>query len=317
MCTPRGPRLRRSAPYARLLCRCSPQSCQQAVHMSVGRVPHARVICPQDLWTAGFPAPRGARSVWARVVTTRTPDTPGTPASGMRSRLPRPPLPHVRAAATRPRADGPRFGGGSPYSRTRPSGGRPRWEHDELEHRLLHRGAAVGGARVRGRGPVRTIRRLRRPHAAAGQRRRAVRAGLDAAVQGRDRRRGRVGPRHRLLPAGARDDLRRDGRPLRSRRAGRPGHHRGRAAASRRAGPGRRRAVPPHAVGQRADRGQRRLLRRDRPREGDPAPAGRRRHPDRADGVRRRGPGRRRRRPGPGRRSTRSPTSGPRRTTRR
>ena len=63
----------------------------------------------------------------------------------------------------------------------------------------------------------------------------------------------------------------------------------------------RRRALPPHAVGQRPDRGQRRLLRRDRPREGDPAPAGRRRHQDRADRLRRRGPGRRRRRPGAGR----------------
>ena len=41
----------------------------------------------------------------------------------------------------------------------------------------------------------------------------------------------------------------------------------------------RRGAVPPHALGQRADRRQRRLLRRDRPREGDPAPARRRRAP--------------------------------------
>ena len=42
-----------------------------------------------------------------------------------------------------------------------------------------------------------------------------------------------------------------------------------------------------------------------------------RRHPDRADGLRRRGRGRRRRRRRRSRRSTRSPTSGPRRTTRR
>ena len=63
----------------------------------------------------------------------------------------------------------------------------------------------------------------------------------------------------------------------------------------------RRRALPPHALGQRPDRGQRRLLRRDRPREGHPAPPRRRRHQDRADRLRRRGPGRRRRRPGAGR----------------
>ena len=65
--------------------------------------------------------------------------------------------------------------------------------------------------------------------------------------------------------------------------------------------PHRRRPLPPHAVGQRADRGQRRLLRRDRAREGDPAPPRRRRHQDRADGLRRPGPGRRHRRPGAGR----------------
>ena len=87
----------------------------------------------------------------------------------------------------------------------------------------------------------------RRPDPAAGQRRRAERARLDAAVQGRDRRRHRVGPRRGLLPPGARDDLRRDHRPLRPRRAGRPDHRRRRAAAPRRAGPDRRRAVPPHA----------------------------------------------------------------------
>ena len=100
---------------------------------------------------------------------------------------------------------------------------------------------------------------------------------------------------------GPRADPRRDHRPLRPGRAGRPGHRRGRAAAPGRARPGRRRPLPPHPLGQRADRGQRRLLRRDRPREGDPAPARRRRHPDRADRLRRRGPGRRRRRRGAGR----------------
>ena len=43
------------------------------------------------------------------------------------------------------------------------------------------------------------------------------------------------------------------------------------------------------------------LLRRDRAREGDPAPPGRRRHQDRPDRLRRRGPGRRHRRQRPGR----------------
>ena len=91
----------------------------------------------------------------------------------------------------------------------------------------------------------------------------------------------------------------------------------GRAEPARRAAAGRRRAVPPHALGQRPDRRQRRLLRDDRAREGDPAPAGRRRHQDRAAGLRRRG--RRRRRPStsPSRRSTRSARSARRRTTRR
>ena len=125
----------------------------------------------------------------------------------------------------------------------------------------------------------------------------------------------RGAPGRGLLPSGPRDHLRRDHRPLRPGRAGRPDHRRERAAATRRARPHRRRAVPPHAVGQRADRGERRLLRRDRPREGHPAAAGRGRHPHRADGLRR--PGRSsttsstRHRP----RSTRSPTGARRRTT--
>ena len=50
----------------------------------------------------------------------------------------------------------------------------------------------------------------------------------------------------------------------------------------------RRRALPAHALGLGPDRRQRRLLRRHRPREGGPAPAGRGRHQDRPDGVRRR-----------------------------
>ena len=65
----------------------------------------------------------------------------------------------------------------------------------------------------------------------------------------------------------------------------------------------RRRAVPAHPDRHRADRGQRRVLRRNRRREGDPAPPGGGRHPDRAARVRRgRGCRRRRRgRPCPGR----------------
>ena len=90
-----------------------------------------------------------------------------------------------------------------------------------------------------------------------------------------------------------------------------------RAPAPGRAGPHRRRPLPPHPLGQRPDRRQRRLLRRDRAREGDPAPAGRRRHQDRPDGLRRRRArsttSSTRRRP----RSTRSPTAVPPRTTRR
>ena len=156
-----------------------------------------------------------------------------------------------------------------------------------------------------------------RPHPAAGQRRRAERARLDAALQGLHRRRQRGAPRRRLLPSGPRGHLRRDHRPLRPRRAGRPDHGRQRAAAPRRAGPDRWRPLPPHPVGQRPDRRQRRLLRRDRAREGDPAAPRRRRHPHRADGLRRPGSSSTtwstRRRP----RSTRSPTAAARRTTRR
>ncbi len=138
---------------------------------------------------------------------------------------------------------------------------------------------------------------LVRPDAPAGPRRRAERARLDADLQGRHRRRQRADRWRRLLPTRPRVDLRRDRRPLRPWRAGRPGHRLGRAAPPGRAAEGRRGAVPPHAVGQRPDRRQRRLLRHDRAGEGDPAQAGRRRHQDRADGVRRGG----RRRPDGGR----------------
>ena len=67
--------------------------------------------------------------------------------------------------------------------------------------------------------------------------------GVDAALQGRHRRRQRGAPRRRLLPAGPRDHLRRDHRPLRPRRAGRPDHGRQRAPAARRARRGS--AAPP------------------------------------------------------------------------
>ena len=96
-----------------------------------------------------------------------------------------------------------------------------------------------------------------------------------------------------------------DPRPLRPRRAGRRDHRLGRADPHRAAAPARRHAVPAHADLRGADRRQCRLLRGDRRRAGDPAPAGRGRHPDRPARLRRRRrPGRRRRRggrPRPGR----------------
>ena len=141
----------------------------------------------------------------------------------------------------------------------------------------------------------------RRPDPAAGHGGGAVGARRDDDHQGRHRRRRRDAPRRRLLPALPRDDPRRDHRPLRPRRAGRHGHRRRRAAARGRAAAGRRGALPAHAHLVGADRRQRLLLRRDRPREGGPAPAGRRRHPHRAVRLRRRGRRRRPRRPGPGR----------------
>ena len=156
-------------------------------------------------------------------------------------------------------------------------------------------GADRGGLPGVERTPERS-RRVVRPHAAAGRPGRAERARRHDAVQGRHRRRGRGGPRRGLLPAGARDHLRGGPRPVRPGRAGRRGHGRGRADQARRPDPDRRHGVPAHADLRRADGGQRRLLRADRPRAGGAAPAGRGRHPDRPAGVRR---GRwRRRRPG-------------------
>ena len=81
-----------------------------------------------------------------------------------------------------------------------------------------------------------------------------------------------------------------DPRPVRAGRAGRPDHGRGRADRLRRPGPGRRRRLPAHADLDGTDRGQRVLLRADRQRAGRAAPAGRGRHPDRADGLRHRRP---------------------------
>ena len=80
-------------------------------------------------------------------------------------------------------------------------------------------------------------------------------------------------------------------------------HRRRRARRLRRPEPHRRRAVPAHAHRQRADRGQRLLLRADRRRARRAAPPGRGRHPDRPARLRLGGrwrPGRgRHRRPGP------------------
>ena len=95
------------------------------------------------------------------------------------------------------------------------------------------------GRRPRGLRAGRAAEPPGRPHAAAGQRRRAERARLDAAVQGRHRRRHRGRSAAPTSTARSHEiDLRRDHRPLRPRRAGRPGHRRRRAAAPRRAGRG-------------------------------------------------------------------------------
>ena len=109
--------------------------------------------------------------------------------------------------------------------------------------------------------PASGFRRVR-PHAAAVDRGRAVRARRDDAVQGRDRRRRRGRPARRLLPSGPPAGLRLDPRPLRARRAGRRRDGVRRAHPQRPARARGRRAVPAHAHLARPHRGQRRLLRR-------------------------------------------------------
>ena len=158
-------------------------------------------------------------------------------------------------------------------------------------------GEVMAGERGRDRSPGRGLR----SDPAARRGRGAVRARRDAAVQGRDLRRDGDHPAGRPLPARAPDRARGHPRPVRPGRACRRGHRRRPAEQARRAGPGRRPQLPAHADRVGAHRGQRRLLRPDRPGAGDPAPPGRGRHPDRPARLLRR---RRRRRtggPGPGR----------------
>ena len=174
-------------------------------------------------------------------------------------------------------------------------------------------GARRLGRRTRGLRAGRAAEPPRRPHPAAGQRAEQSVLGLDAAVQGRDRRRHRgrcaaptsTARRTRSSTTRSSTSTAAASRPTRSPSAAEL-QRRGELAADR------RRAVPPHPLGQRPDRRQRRLLRRDRAREGDPAPARRRRHQDRrrsATPARARSTtSSTRRRP----RSTRSPTSAPR-----
>ena len=135
--------------------------------------------------------------------------------------------------------------------------------------------------------------RARRPtgelgaHPAAGPRGRAVRARRHAAVQGRDRRRRRGrSAAHDFYRPGAPAGLRRDPRPLRPRRAGRRRHGLRRAAQARRPRPGRRRALPAHADLARCRPPPTPATTRRSSREGDPAPAGRGRHQDRAARLR-------------------------------
>ena len=144
-------------------------------------------------------------------------------------------------------------------------------------------------------------RRGVRADAAARRRGRAVRPRRHAAVQGRHLRRHRGHPADRSLPARAPAGPRGDPRPVRARRAGRPDHRLQRAHPARRAGPHRRRPLPAHAHRLGADRGQRRLLRADRPRARHPPAAGGGGHPDRAVRLRGRRRRRRSRRPRPGR----------------
>ena len=101
---------------------------------------------------------------------------------------------------------------------------------------------------------------------------------------------------------GAPGHLRLRPRPVRPGRAGRRDHRRRRAQPHRPAVEDGRRGLPAHAHRLDADRGQRRLLRRDRRRAGRAAPAGRGRHPRRPARLRRRrrqGRRRRHRRPRP------------------
>ena len=155
-------------------------------------------------------------------------------------------------------------------------------------------GAIRGGARRAGRERagrwVSAVRRIGvrghtsgvRPAAPAGHRRRAVGARRHAAVQGRDRRRRR-GPQAPTTSTG------RPTRPIYDAildlyGRGEPADAVTVAAELTRRGELNRvggRAVPAHADRRRADRGQRRLLRPDRRRAGDPAPAGRGRDQDR------------------------------------
>ena len=178
-------------------------------------------------------------------------------------------------------------------------------------------GPSPAGARRRrrtgiGRRPVAV-----RPAAAAGPHRRAVGARRHAAEQGRDRGRRRGPAPRRLLPPRAPDRLRVHPRPLRPRRARRRGHRLRGAAAPRRPDPPRRRALPAHADRHRAHRRERRVLRRDRRREGHAAAPRRGRHPDRPARLpRRRGRARSTTSStAPRRRSTRSPSAAPARTT--
>ena len=121
----------------------------------------------------------------------------------------------------------------------------------------------------------------------------------------------------RLLPAGPPDRLRRRSSTS-TAAASRPTRSPSSAELHppRRARPGRRGAVPAHPDLLGPDRGQRRLLRADRPRAGRSCGAWSRPAPDRADGLRRgRRRGRRRSSTGRRPRSTRSPSAAPARTT--
>ena len=235
--------------------------------------------CPQlcTAWRARRPRPVG--NPCARPAARRLDPRPGAPTVlGGRSPV-RPSGAPVTGPAYTCSSERPRHGDGR-----QAAGGGDRGVDD--------RGRAVRPGHVR----LAAAERGLRPHPAAGRRGGAVGPRRDDAVQGRHRRRHRAGPRHRLLPSGARAGVRGDPRPVRPRRAGRRRHRRRRAHQARRARPGRRRRVPAHAHLLGPHRGERRLLRRDRPRARGAAPPGRRRHQDRP--ARLRLGRRRRRRPG-------------------